>query len=74
MKVFITVVDILTGISQNGMIEEQVSKGLEINNALKHFGLDYGYVTWLSNVKVSNSTIKTGLVDETSKIISIITV
>ena len=49
MRVFVQIVDTKSGISQTGMIEEPVVKGQEIQNAIKHFGVIYGEVTWNSN-------------------------
>ena len=78
MKVFVQVVDTLTGISQNGMIEEPVEKGFEIQNALKHFGISEQDVKWLyskegfsENV---NGDILSGRVEGTYKLLSIICV
>ncbi len=42
MKVYIQIIDTITGIYQQGMIDEPVEKGLEIENALKHFGVPLG--------------------------------
>lgn len=68
MKVNIQVVDKKTGICQFGSIDEQVKEGLEIENALKHFGLSYGYIEWEFN----NDTFKIGKVQGTTKVVSII--
>lgn len=76
MKVFVQIVNILNGISQTGMIEEPVVKGQEIENAIKHFGVIYGEVTWNSdfiNEDVANHPrLLTGYVDGANKVINII--
>lgn len=46
MKVFVQIIDKQTGISQYGMIEESISKGFEIANALGHFGVNINTVKW----------------------------
>lgn len=69
MKVFIQVIDSKTGIFQHGVIDEPVSAGLEITNALKHFGIDR--VTWIQQVP---NEMKYGKVDDTSKIVNVITI
>ena len=70
MKVYVQVVDTLSGLSQNGMIEEEIQKGSEIQNALKHFGIIYGEVSWIFNKK----NIYVGEIDDTFKIVNIITI
>ena len=76
MKVFIQIIDTNTGISQYGMIEEPVIKGQEIQNALKHFGIIYGEVTWNSdfiNNDVANSPrLLTGYVEGSNKVVNVI--
>lgn len=77
MKVFVQIVDALSGISQTGMIEEPVIKGQEIQNALKHFGIVYGEIIWNSNF-VNNDVanhprLLTGYVEEGNKIVNVIT-
>jgi hypothetical protein len=75
-NVYVQIVDTLTGISQTGMIEEPVKENHEIENAIKHFGVVYGEVTWNSdfiNEDVSNHPrLLTGCVDGTNKIINVI--
>lgn len=75
-KVYVLIVDTLTGISQTGMIEEPVIKGQEIQNAIKHFGIIYGEVTWNSdfvhNDIANNPRLLTGYVEGTSKVINVI--
>ena len=78
MKVYVQIVDTFHGIYQSGMIEEPVKKGHEIENALKHFGVLYGEVTWEEKVIENNSansfTIIRGRVDNAYKVINIITI
>ena len=73
MKVFVQVVDTLTGISQNGMIEEPVEKG-----SLKHFGISEQDVAWLCPEEGFsediNGDILSGRVEGTYKLLSIICV
>ena len=75
-KVYVLIVDTLTGISQTGMIEEPVIKGQEIENAIRHFGVIYGEVTWNSdfiNEDVANHPrLLTGCVDGANKVINVI--
>lgn len=75
-KVYVQIVDTLTGISQTGMIEEPVKENLEIENAIKHFGIIYGEVTWNSNfinVDVANNPkLLTGYVEGANKIVNVI--
>ena len=76
MKIFVQIVNTLNGISQTGMIEEPVVKGQEIQNALKHFGVIYGEITWNSNfinIDVANNPqLLTGYVEGANKIINIV--
>ena len=51
MKVFIQIVDTRTGIHQSGMIDEHVIADQEIPNALSHFGVVYGTITWISKTE-----------------------
>lgn len=66
MKVYIQIVDTLTGIYQSGMIDEPVVSGKEIDNALGHFGISYGTVNWVNP--------NYGKVENTTKIVSVITI
>ena len=71
MKVYVMIVDTSkNGISQNGMIEESVSKGFEIANALGHFGVNINNVTWT----YEQDAVKCGIVEGTSKIINVVCV
>lgn len=76
MKIFVQIVNTLNGISQTGMIEEPIVKGQEIQNALKHFGIVYGEVSWnsdfINNDVANNPRLLTGYVDGANKIINVI--
>lgn len=72
MKVFVQIIDTKTGIYQTGMIEEPVKSGLEIDNALKHFGVINGEVSWFYN-KEGDFNIKNGEISGTTKIVSVVT-
>jgi len=76
-KVYVQIVDTLTGISQTGMIEEPVKEGHEIENAIKHFGVIYGEVIWNNNFVntdvANNPRLFTGYVEGANKIINVIT-
>ena len=75
-RVYVQVVDSLTGISQNGMIEEPVKENLEVENAIKHFGVIYGEVTWNSsfiNSSIANNPrLLTGYVEGANKIVNVV--
>ena len=75
MKVFVQVIDEKTGIYSGGMIDEPVKSGLEIDNAITHFGILPSEVEWLSSYS-TNSQIKNkyGKVTGTTKIVSVITI
>lgn len=66
MKVFVQIVDTSTGIYQCGGIEEPVQKGLEVVNALAHFGIRD--IEW--QYKADDRMI--GIVNETTKVVSVI--
>lgn len=68
MRVYLQVIDKITGIYQTGMINEPVVKGKEVENALKHFGVSYGTIEW----EHQSETFKYGKIEGTSKIISIV--
>ena len=75
MKVYVMIVDTLTGLSQNGMIEEPVKEGLEIQNALRHFGVESGYVKWSNTSDLGvGSIIKSGVLEGTNKVISVVVI
>ena len=67
-KVAVMIVDTRTGVSQFGVIEEPVKEGFEVENALKHFGVDRGHVVLESQDK----HISSGYVEETSKVVSVV--
>ena len=75
-KIYVQIVNTLNGISQTGMIEEPVVKGQEIQNALKHFGIVYGEITWNNdfiNEDVANHPrLLTGSVDGVNKIVNVV--
>ena len=64
------------GIHQSGMIEEPVKEGFEVANAVKHFGIVYGEISWEEKVLENNSansfTIMRGRVDNAYKVINVI--
>lgn len=74
MKVFVQVVDTKTGVFQSGIIEEPTIKGMEITNALTHFGIVFGETEW--DTINSNSTweARFGKVSGTSKIVNTIVI
>lgn len=78
MKVYVLVVDTRTGIYQSGMIDEPVKEGLEIDNALKHFGIEYCTVEWVSDVNFDTllesnpSKSMCGYVNDTNKLVNVI--
>ena len=75
-KVFVQIVDTMHGIHQNGMIEEPTKEGFEVANAVKHFGIVYGEISWEEKVLeenlVNSFTIMRGRIDNAYKIINII--
>ena len=74
-KVCVQIVDSKTGIYQTGMIEEPVSKGLEVQNAIGHFGVNLSGVEWINDTNVSPEvSCKSGKIKDTTKIVSIIEV
>lgn len=66
-KVAVMIVDTKTSVSQFGVIEEPVKEGFEVENALKHFGVDRGNVLW-----DTTGIIKTGFVEGTTKVVSVV--
>jgi hypothetical protein len=75
MKVYVMVVDTLTGLSQNGMIEEPIKEGLEIQNALRHFGVESSLVKWFCHNQIDTTNLcKMGIVEGTNKTVSIVTI
>ena len=70
-KVAVMIVDTKTGVSQFGVIEEPVEDGYEVDNALKHFGVDRGHVVFESD---ESGKISTGYVEETTKVVSVVVI
>lgn len=68
-KVAVMIVDTKTGVSQFGVIEEPVQEGFEVENALKHFGVDRGHIIF-----DASETCRTGYVEETTKVVSVVVV
>lgn len=71
-KVHVQIIDTKSGISQTGKIEEPVKSGLEINNALAHFGVNYGEVEWLFTQKEVDYEMKCGKISGTTKVVNIV--
>ena len=69
MKVFVEIVDLNSGISQYGMIEEPIQKGFEIANAIGHFGVNINEVEWENRTDLHSF----GRVKDTTKVVSVIT-
>lgn len=78
MKVYVQIIDTKTGIYRHGMIDEPVIKGMEIDNALKHFGTYYGEIEWYNNMVDSDLENKphllSGNVTGTTKIVNIVAI
>ena len=72
MKTYVQVIDTKTGIYQTGMIDEPVKEGLEILNAIKHFGIND--VFWINKSEEDNFSFRIGVVTETTKVVSVICV
>lgn len=72
MKTFVQIIDVNTGVYQTGMIDEPVKKGLEIENAIGHFGISYLDVNWLSENEDKKYINRFGQVEGTSKIVTVI--
>ena len=68
MKVFVQIVDLNSGISQNGMIEEPIQKGFEVANAIGHFGVNINEVEWENRSDLHSF----GRVKDTTKVVSVI--
>ena len=69
-KTFVQLVDIKTGSYQFEMIQEPVSNGFEVINALKHFGIDC--VKWTTSDVQELWESKFGIVEDTTKVVSVI--
>lgn len=70
MKVYIQVIDFRTGIYQCGMIDEPVVQGLEINNALTHFGINPNDVKLIQHCNFSCSYY--GEIKGTTKVVTVV--
>lgn len=71
MKIFVQVINVKDGIYQQGMIDEPIKKGLEVANALGHFGIDINTVDWTSTDATENYESKFGAIKETTKIVTV---
>ena len=71
MKIFVQVINVKDGIYQQGMIDEPIKKGLEVANALGHFGIDINTVEWTSTDATEDYESKFGAVKDTTKIVTV---
>ena len=71
MKVFVQVINTKDGVYQQGMIDEPIKKGLEVANALGHFGIDINTVEWTSTDATEDYESKFGAVKDTTKIVTV---
>lgn len=71
MKIFVQVINVKDGIYQQGMIDEPIKKGLEVANALGHFGVDINTVDWTSTDATENYESKFGAVKDTTKVVTV---
>ena len=71
MKIFVQVINVKDGIYQQGMIDEPIKKGLEVANALGHFGIDINTVEWTSTDATEDYESKFGAIIETTKIVTV---
>ena len=71
MKVFVQVINTKDGVYQQGMIDEPIKKGLEIANALGHFGIDINTVEWTSTDATEDYESKFGAIKDTTKIVTV---
>jgi hypothetical protein len=71
MKIFVQVINVKDGIYQQGMIDEPIKKGLEVANALGHFGIDINTVDWTSTDATENYESKFGAIKETTKVVTV---
>ena len=65
MKIHVLIVDKTTGISQTGGIDEPVVKNKEVENALAHFGVQYGTIIW----DYQSNIWGRGVIEGTSKVV-----
>lgn len=68
MKVAVQIVDFKSGVHQYGQIDEPVSVPNSVANALAHFGVKILDVNWDYQDEVK----RVGVVDGTTKIVSVI--
>lgn len=75
MKVFIQIVDTITGNCQHALIDEPIKEGFEISNAVSHL-VGHVKVDWNPEYKYRNlrnkPCTKSGIISETNKIINVI--
>lgn len=71
MKIFVQVINVKDGIYQQGMIDEPIKKGLEVANALGHFGIDINTVDWTSTDATENYESKFGAIKGTTKVVTV---
>ena len=71
MKIFVQVINVKDGVYQQGMIDEPIKKGLEVANALGHFGIDINTVDWTSTDATENYESKFGAIKETTKVVTV---
>ena len=71
MKIFVQVINVKDGIYQQGMIDEPIKKGLEVANALGHFGIDINTIDWTSTDATENYESKFGAIKETTKVVTV---
>ena len=71
MKIFVQVINVKDGVYQQGMIDEPIKKGLEVANALGHFGIDVITVEWTSTDATEDYESKFGAIIETTKIVTV---
>ena len=71
MKIFVQVINVKDGVYQQGMIDEPIKKGLEVANALGHFGIDINTIEWTSTDATESYESKFGAIKETTKIVTV---
>ena len=71
MKIFVQVINVKDGVYQQGMIDEPIKKGLEVANALGHFGVDVNTVEWTSTDATENYESKFGAIKDTTKVVTV---
>jgi hypothetical protein len=69
-RIFVQVVNTMTGGYQFEMIQEPVKNGIEVLNALKHLGVDD--VNWTSTNANDLWEAKFGTIEGTGKVITVI--